>query len=138
MRNVPQFARNDIKRLEAGQSFFALFARRALASGICRRFDGREPVSYTHLDVYKRQNLVSGKSNTLPTNLNSTSDPRLRIGWIGLAWARNWRRGGVKWRLGKEGLGISMIRYWSWAAALLIGLQVAGCYTDFGLSLIHI
>jgi polysaccharide export outer membrane protein len=25
-----------------------------------------------------------------------------------------------------------MIRYWSWAAALLIGLQVAGCYTDFG------
>ena len=30
-------------------------------------------------------NLVSGKSNTLPTNLNSTSDPALRIGWIGLA-----------------------------------------------------
>jgi protein involved in polysaccharide export with SLBB domain len=25
-----------------------------------------------------------------------------------------------------------MIRYWSWAAALLIGLQVAGCYTDYG------
>jgi protein involved in polysaccharide export with SLBB domain len=25
-----------------------------------------------------------------------------------------------------------MIRYWSWAAVVLIGLQVAGCYTDFG------
>src|SRR5258707_9505516 len=25
-----------------------------------------------------------------------------------------------------------MFRYWSWAAVLLIGLQVAGCYTDFG------
>ena len=25
-----------------------------------------------------------------------------------------------------------MSRYWCWAAALLIGLQVAGCYTDFG------
>jgi protein involved in polysaccharide export with SLBB domain len=28
--------------------------------------------------------------------------------------------------------GISMFRYWSWAAVLLIGFQVAGCYTDFG------
>lgn len=25
-----------------------------------------------------------------------------------------------------------MIRHWSWAAILLIGLQVGGCYTDFG------
>jgi polysaccharide export outer membrane protein len=25
-----------------------------------------------------------------------------------------------------------MVRYWSWAVALVIGLQVAGCYTDFG------
>ena len=25
-----------------------------------------------------------------------------------------------------------MFRFWSWAATLLIGLQVAGCYTDFG------
>lgn len=25
-----------------------------------------------------------------------------------------------------------MIRYWSWATALLIALSVGGCYTDFG------
>jgi protein involved in polysaccharide export with SLBB domain len=25
-----------------------------------------------------------------------------------------------------------MVRYWSWAVAIVIGLQVAGCYADFG------
>src|SRR6186997_2513485 len=33
--------------------------------------------------------------------------------------------------IGTGELGV-MIRYLSWVAALVIGLQVAGCYTDYG------
>jgi hypothetical protein len=43
---------------------------------------GGEPISSEGPAFAPETNLVSGKSNTLPTNPNSTSDPRLRIGGL--------------------------------------------------------